>query len=210
MKQWMTLACVLLATALAGCQHMGFLAYVFSPHGDKQVVDAQFKDLPGKKIAIVIYADDSVTYENPYIRLESSLAVAAELRKHVKNVTLVDARVIARYQDENLQWEAMDKTQLGKAFEADYVLYISLLEFATREPGSVNLLRGHIVSQVDVYRTTLPERQARVYATEISVTWPKDMAVGAAGEGDQKIRQGVLAEFSKTLVEKFYSHEVAP
>jgi hypothetical protein len=103
----------------------------------------------------------------------------------------------------------MEKTRLGAALGADYVLLVSLIQFTTREPGSVNLFRGYIVSEASVYQTSLPERHARVWhCPTLRATFPVQGPVGDAGDVSATIRYQVESIFVDRLVRKFHKHEV--
>jgi hypothetical protein len=130
-----TMLLALAATTLVGCKEMAYILYLFSPH--EQDVKAECGDLSGKTVAVAIYCDRRVEFDYPSVRMSLSSRIGENLQKNVKKVRVVDARRVVKYQDGNIYWEEMDKTELAKAFEADYVLYVSILEFSTREPGSV-------------------------------------------------------------------------
>lgn len=192
---------------LSGCNYLGFLGYVIAPNIKKKV-PAECDKLPTSKVAIVVYADMVTLAEYPQVRLDLPAVIAQELKKNVKDVKVVDVRRVARYQDENLNWENMHRSELAKVFQADYVLYVALMTYATHEEGSLTLLRGQIASQVGLYKAAASgEREDRVYATEISVQYPKDTFQPRMGEDDSGIRLATDQEFAKALARKFYQYE---
>jgi hypothetical protein len=133
------------------------MAYVFAG-GQEQKVKAEFDGLSGKTVAVVVYTDLRTQYEYPDINLTLSSAICGQLEKNVKKIKLIPAARVVRYQDENIYWPEMDKTELGKAFGADYVLYVPLEEFATRVPDSSYLYRGRATCEPSVYDTSKPPR----------------------------------------------------
>lgn len=205
-------AMVLLSAACAGmggCRSLGYMGYLLAPEPPQKTVPAEFEGLANSRVAIVIFADEQVQYEYPYARLTLASAIGAELMSRLKDVTVVDPGKVCRYQDEHINWEAMDTTALAADLGADYILRLALMEYTTREPGSVNLFRGRITAQAGLYQADLPERSARVWwCDSIAVVHPKDDPVGLIGESDRRIRSLTERLFADSLVKKFYAHEV--
>jgi len=205
----MPLAAAVLALASAGCEQTGYLLYLFAPEGPTKSVEAEFSGLENRRVAVVIYADPRVQYEYPFARLTVATAVGEELRKRVKGVSPVDPARAIKYQDQNAYWESMGKTELAKALGVDHVLLVALVEYTTREPGSVDLLRGMIVAQCSVYQADLPERDSAVWrGKDISIMYPPGGPAGAAGEDDTTIRVATERLFAEELARKFYKHKV--
>jgi len=192
-----------------GCDAARYGAYLLAPSGSTVKVPAEFPGLAGRSVAVVVYADMSVQYEYPYARLEVSMVVASELKQHVPDLRVVSPRRVIAYQDQNIHWQSMDRTRLGRLLGADNVLYISLDEYSMREPGSLNLFRGRIRAQAMVYDCSKPERSACIWRdNELSVLYPANAPTGEPGQDDLKIRYQTEKIFAEMLVKKFYDHEV--
>jgi len=192
----------------AGCNAVGYLLYLVAPQRT-ETVQAEFSDLDGHRVAIVIFADQQVLYEHPFVRLTLSSAIGAELQRHLKNVELVDPVRVIRYQDERLDWDAMEKTKLGRDLGADRVLYVALVEYTTREAGSLQLFRGRIYAQASLYDVSLDEPESRIWhCPEIRLTYPPNSPVGVVGDDDRAIRAETERRFAEALVRKFRKHEV--
>ena len=197
------------ACAAGGCSGLRFLGYVVAPDGPTKTVQAEFDGLPGSRLAVVIYTDESIDCDYPGTRLEVSLVLAEELRRKIPKVHVVEPRSIIKYQDTNIYWDAMDKTGLGKLFDARYVLLVSLMEFSTREPGSMNLYRGRVVAEASLYDVSRPEPQARVWHCDsLRVLFPPEATTGQLGRSDRDIRYQTERLFAEMLVGKFYKHKV--
>lgn len=200
---------VLAAGLAGGCDALRQGFYVLWPGAREKTVEAEFKDLPGKTVAVLVFADKAVGYEYPQVRINLSAAIADQLRRNVKNVQVIDPRRTVKYQDENLYWEEMDKTDLGKAFGADYLLYVSLVEFSTREPGSLHLYRGRAKAEVAIYATAAPERQARARKwDDLQARYPPDTVVGMPSESDQEVRDKLEQVLAEAVARKFHQHKV--
>lgn len=208
MKSSTLLKCLMLASlSLAGgCRGLGYLGYLFAPAMPDKYEEAEFGGLAKHSVAIVIYADPDAQYEYPHARLDLAGRLGAELQQNVKDIRVTDPRKVVRYQDENLDWDAADRTKLGKDFGVDYVLYISLAKYTMREPGSEYLYRGEIIADVAVHQVSLPERQSRVFVLNgFRVSHPPE-AVPA--DNDILVRTFADAEFATRLAKKFYRHKL--
>jgi hypothetical protein len=206
-------AMILLAAAmmLGGCKPMSFLLYALWPGAREKKIEAEYPGLADKTVAIVVYCNQDSLYEYPGVRLSLAAMVGEGLRKAkgLEGVRLVDPRSIVKYQDENIYWDEMDKTALGKAFGSDRVLFLSLMQYTTREPGSLNLYRGRITAQASVYDVSVPERQAKVWDWDnIRVVYPKNDPTGLLRDPETSIRYRTESIFADMLVKKFHDHKV--
>lgn len=195
----------------AGCDLGNWLAYVFAPAIPTKTVDAKFADLPGKTIAVVVFAGPEIQLDYNMAQLEITDAVGAELRRNVKGVTIVDPRRVIRYQAENPRWDAMPPENLCGVFGADYILLISLIEFSTREPGSIHLARGRITAEINLYKANQPSASGEnpVWRTgPLYVVHPPDSPLGVPARNDWGIRIQTEKIFAIKLVKNFYKHKV--
>lgn len=215
MKTNRTLTHVLAAVALsavslaAGCNTNigGYLLYAFAGDAPKKTVKAECNKLQGKRVAIVIFADQAVQFEYPMARLELSAVLAEELRAKVKDIHVVDPRTVLAHQDADMHWDSAAKTTIGKRFGADYVLYIGLAEFTTREVGTLNLYRGRIAADVALYNTALDERKACEWRSpDIRVQFPTG-GPGKLKGHEPDIRYRTEKLFADKLAKKFYTHK---
>jgi hypothetical protein len=204
-------ACALAALTLGGCNYMAYFLYLVAPEGRAKKIDPEFDKLPGSSVAVIVYADGKTQSEHDNIQLEVSSAVSAELRKRVEDVSVVSPRRVVKYQRENLFWDEMDRTRIGKDLGATYVVYVSLDEFSTLEPGSLQLFRGRVTASASVYETALPARDARVWGPiELRVVYPAEGATGQTAESDDVIRHRTITILADQLVRKFYEHKQEP
>lgn len=191
-----------------GCSGLGYLGYLFAPPERQETVKADYDKLPGNSVAVVVFAGPAVEFEHPGLRLELSSVVAAELNDKVKDVTVVDARRVARYQDQNIYWDSMDKTKLGEELGSDYVLLVSVIDFRASEPLGSNVFRGRAVAEASLYNTSLPERHCRVrHYSDLRVTYPAEDAAPDTG-GMANIRYMVQRELAERIVRKFHDHKI--
>jgi hypothetical protein len=199
---------------LGGCTDwIKMAAILFAPEHPTKKVEAGYKGLDKHSLAIVVYHNLRVQYEYPSAREWVTKAIAErfddkEVRKKIESLHVVPPGATLRYQEEHLHWDELDRTQLGKALGADYVLFVTLTEFTTREPASTYQLQGLITAEVSLYKTDAPERASRVYRGEdIRVLNPKNTPGGMPGYDDRQIREDMIKEFAEKVVWKFYDHE---
>jgi hypothetical protein len=205
------LSAVLSAGVLSGCNILGPLMYIFAPE-QKDKFAAEYKDLPGHSVAVMIFADYKTLCSYPKVESDLMAGIRSELedQKHLKNVKMIDASKVIKFQDEHLDWTTMDKTEIGKELDADYVLVVSLVEFTMHDPDSENQLRGRIVGEPKLYQTIKPEKDCCVWETpEVRVIYPKTGSIGELSETgqDDKVRFPTEKAFAEALVKKFYKHE---
>jgi len=207
-KTLIALLCVL-TVSVCGCEVVSFFAYVFAPEPPKKEVKAAFGGLEDHSVALVVFTDEQVNYEYPLARLDLATIIAVELQQHVPNIGVIDPRKVAAYQMENIHWDGMDKTELGRTFDADYVLFVTVERFTTLEPGSTNLHRGRLNGTATVYRTSLKEREACVWpGADFEATFPEDIAEVRIVADDRRIQYETMRIFAAQLVRKFYDHKV--
>jgi len=202
---------ILLTSALVlllltgGC---GKLLYFFWPFGRTVTIPAQFDGLKNRSVAVVVFAPESTQFEYPWAVLNLSALTSARLRAGVKGITTIDPQKINAYQHKNRHWVEMDRTALGKALDADFVLYVSLVEFSTVEEGYVDLLRGRINGEIKVYDCSKSEDVACVWTCDnIRVKFPKTATVRTA-RNEADIHSIIMVKFSEKLARKFHSYKV--
>ena len=204
LKMFPVVVCVLMLLT-SGC---GTVMYFIWPFGRTVTIPAEFDGLKNHSVAVVVFARESTQFEYPWAVMNLSAATSSRLRAGVRGVTTVAAQKITAYQCKNLHWVEMDRTALGKALDADFVLYISLVEFSTVEEGYVDLLRGKVNGEVKVYDCSKSEADACVWTCDnIRVAFPKTATVRTV-KNEADIRSVILVKFSEKLAKKFYSYKV--
>lgn len=209
MKYTTLLTLGLLACLMAVCGGCGQLLYFAMPDPPPKYVEAEYPGLAGHSVAIVIYAEPDVQYEYSNVRATLADRLGAQLTQNVKGVRMLDSAKVVRYQDEDLDWDVIDKTQLAKALGVDYVLYISLAKYSMREAGSEYLLRGEIVADLAVYQASASERRSRVYSqTAYRVVHPPEAVPADTPRHIEAVRILCENEFAIRLAKKFYRYQV--
>ena len=207
MHRLLPIATLALACGLSGCRNLDYLFHLGAPI-QTTTVEAECDELANHSVAIVVFADQKVLYEHADAPLTLSAVIGAKLEEHVEKVSLIDPRRIVRYQRENVHWDSIDRTKLGKAFNVQYVLFVTLVEYTTREPGAMNLFRGRITADAAVYQTSLPENKARRWHAQGLRTVFPETEPGKVGDNDRRIRRETELRFAEMLARRFYKHKV--
>ncbi len=191
-----------------GCGPARYFAYLAAPELPGKTVPAEFSDLDGHRVVIVIFADQRVQYEHPRARLTLAAAIRAEMKERLKGVSVTDPAKVWQYQNDHAAWEMVERSELAKQFGADYVLYVALLEYATREVGSVNLYRGRITAECSLYQAGMSDQEGRVWHCDrLAVVYPESGPSGIPDETDRTVRQEAERLLADALVKKFYDHK---
>lgn len=206
MRNCLLVFCFAAAPWLPGCQCLNWLAYVFAPSSALQTVEPEFTALSNKTVAVVVFAGPDILIEFDTAPVEISSIVSSELAARLKDVSTIPPERILRYQDENPRWDSMPPGRLCQVFNSDYVLLISLIEFSTRERGSMHLARGRISAEASVYSEGSPDEP--LWRTDmIRVVYPETAPVGIPARDDYATRVNTERIFADRLVRKFYKHK---
>lgn len=207
----LTIVLSVAALFVGGCDAINFIAYVFAPSAPTKTVEAEFDGLKDQTVAVVVFADPEIQLDYNMAQLELTDAIGAQLKRCVSNVTVVDARRVLRYQAENPGWDVMPPEKLCDVFKSGYVMLISLLDFSTREPGSIHLARGRITAEVSIYKAgqSSCDGENPVWRTgPITTVFPTESPLGIPTRDEWTLRIRTERIFADKLVRKFYKHEV--
>jgi len=204
MKKYLSL--LLLPLLLGSCNWLEYPAFIIFGKTHENV-KAEYTNLKGKRVAIIIAGLPAIDFEDPYARMDMALASAELIRQEVKGVEFVDQEKIDRFQHENLDWISMPMSQIGKKFAADRVLYIELMQFTTVEPDSINLVRGQIWTQASIYEMDSPQPNVPAYETEIEVVYPEQGPLPMSDTARIGARQQIIILFARDLSRKFHNHK---
>lgn len=198
---------LLSAVLISGCKQAGGILYFLTPPREKKV-RAEFPGLKNHSLAIVIFMDEAAQYEYPNARLTLAAKIANELDENIKKIRIVQPIAVARYQDENLHWDSERKSKIGRDLNVDYVLFVSLVVYSTREPGQMSAYQGRISGEAKLYATDKKEGENCVWEHEddLEVVWPKVARYSSRVE--PKIREETENRFADMLAKKFYKHKI--
>lgn len=188
----------------AGCNILAYPAYLAAANQTEKI-PAEFSKLDNKKVAILVWAEPGTLFQFPHIRLELASQIAYQMNQHLKTTQVVPAQMIDDYQTRNPNWDAVAPSEIGKQFGADYVIFVEILEYSTREPQTPGLFRGKARASVVVHDVSDPT--ARWTLTQASAKFPQGRTA-LMNSDDQVIHRQLLEILGNQVTVKFYQHEV--
>jgi len=208
-RRVLILALALTATSIGACNYIAYFGYLISP-SDDQTVGAEFNKLDGNTVAILIVAGDEYVKSYDYFREQLAMVTAKELKEHLDDVKTIDAFRIVRYQKAHPDWNAMPEPKLAEQFGADYLLKVTVIDYALRLPGSATLYRGMITAEAELFDASKPHRESRVlWSQDITAAYPEDdRPLARIGGGERELRHEIDKRFAVALVKRFRTHKV--
>jgi len=198
------------AATAGGCRSLlGPLLY--ATNADKtETVQPEYADLAGKRVCVWVWADDSVAFDYPAIRLDVARHAEYFISQFIK-CTFVDPGEVEKFRRSNYEADRTPVVKIGQHWNADVVLFIQVVEFTTHPTGMPNLLQGRLASQCALYdcRGSLPESSPErlLWSGRVDVTYPESRAQSSAMTSARAVRSDTLKVFGDTLAKKFYRHQ---
>lgn len=199
---------VVFIASLGGCGAISYIAHGLAPAGKGKWVPAQNEDMSaGKKILVLVYADENIQYQQGQLaRYHTAGAVAEQLQSKLK-VEVVDPTAVEKFQTSDLNWTDRHPSQIGwKQYQVDMVLYVELQEFTT-EYASEELLKGRIEGNCSLFTAKESGSQAELLWQEmVNAVYPPGTPKVAQSGATQRVRAGTVHLFAENLVKHFYGH----
>jgi hypothetical protein len=154
----------------SGC-NLASLAYFLMPEAREP---AKFRNLASgdpkedPRVVILTYTGGLETRAE-FIHADRQLAdllgrhLTALAQANKEKLTVIAQRKVEQYKNSHPDWRRMDPAEVGRAFDADYVVYLEINALSMYEKGSANqFFRGRAdvtVSLVDVHKPDEAPRQ---------------------------------------------------
>jgi hypothetical protein len=204
-----------LLVASLGCDPvstLGFLAYPFAPNLD----DPEFSlKVPGKESKVVIVcahednAASSDAFRDADLMLARQLAslLTQQYKENKDKVKIVSVSQVNSYLREQRDWVTLPKQDIGKHFDADFLIYLELGPMTMYEQGSGRTLyHGSAVIHVSVFDVHGEEDDGlkgdRILSCVYPVTHPED----ATSMTPAAFRAKFLDRIAKDLAPLFVGH----
>lgn len=194
---------------LCSCNLLTPFAFVA---GNSQTIAPEFDKLPSKRTAVLVWTDPSTLFDYPYARFELASYIGNELFSRMNesrlDADIVDPRDVEDYLQKNLS-ARIDPLSLGRAFDADYVIYLEILRFGMRDMEHPQFLRGHIEASVSVHDIRTQYDDLRQFElTPITCTYPEGAPVIMTATNPPLIRESTYRKFAEQVARKFYEHTI--
>ncbi len=206
--RWIVLCLVLLG--MPGCNLLGWGAGIFRPPGPKKVdVAAQYTDLAGKRVAVLVSADDYTLYRFPRSTFNVSETVSQSIATNVPDTTLSLPRELAEFQQDNPYWSTTRPSLLIDQLGVDRLILIDLNEYRTNEPGNQHVWRGVIDASFAVYEADSEDPDNRSFEQQVRAEFPENKQLGLISESasDESVEAAVLEVFALKGAGLFFDHK---
>jgi len=176
----------------------------------KKMVDipAEFMELDGQKVAVMVAADGLLLYQYPKAPDQICRAVTGKIAAHVPGVTTTIPNQVMRFQKDNPYWQNIRYGELARKMGVDKVVLIDLVEYRTHEPGNAYLWQGIITANIGVIDTHAQDPDNFVYYNTVEVRFPEKSSIGLVDSDDESIQLGMLILFARDAGGLFYDHQV--
>ena len=197
-----------------GCNPLatiGFLAYPFCSNSDEPVFPLTIK---GKESTVVFVCahEENASPDDAFRDADMVLCrlLTGMLSQHFKDnkdkVKIVPVSKVYSYLREHKDWVTQPKQEIGKQFDADFLVYIELGPMTMWEPGSrKTLYRGNVEIRMSLVDVQQPEAEGikpdQFYSCTFPVTHPED----ASSMRPDNFRAKFLDRIANDLVNYFVS-----
>lgn len=176
----------------------------------KKRIPPEFDKLAGSRVVVQVWTDPSTLFDYPYARLELATYVGdklqAEMAQRGQAVEVVDAREVEDSLQRNPE-SRINPAEVGKRFQANYVIYVEVAGFQIRDPGEPQFLRGRINASVSIHDVSASARESRRYElTPVEAVYPEDQPVLINATNSPQIREATYRKFAEMVARKFYEY----
>jgi hypothetical protein len=191
---------MLAALPSIGCQSALFtVAYLFKGLD----VDPDFKDLKGKKVAVVCRPTASLAYSNANVNKDLAQQITLLLQEQVPKIKTIDQRKVAKWTDENT-WE--EYPEIGKALKADMLVAVDLESFSIYQGQT--LYQGKADATIRVFDCSKTGKCKEVFRKSIpQAVYPPNMPVPASDRTEPDFRREFVLVLANQIARHFYAHD---
>ncbi|QDU71163.1 hypothetical protein [Mucisphaera calidilacus] len=205
-RSWLCLLVLAaLIPSLGGCD---FLSYLFLGYEDKEEVDAAYLGLDGRRVAVLVAADDQILYQHPGASRLIAQSLGASLVTGLENVTLADPATVDAFTNDNPYWETLLPSKLIEGLGVDRLVLVGLYEYRLHEPGNAHVWRGVVSADVSVIEVESEDPDNAAFSSVVSVQYPPETQIGVLESDSQTVEIGLLQAFAQKATNLFRKHEV--
>jgi hypothetical protein len=171
---------ILVAVCGTGCNVLSVPFFLFGPEPKEEpmlkAVASKDKD---KDVKVVVLTYGGLETRPEFLRADRDLTiqVVKQLREAFKyneeKVTVVAPSKVDEFKNSHPNWKSMELADIGKRFDADYVIYLEINKLTLYEPGSSNLLY-HGRADVTVNLVDVNQPDDAPESKELTAGYPGD------------------------------------
>jgi len=197
--------CVLLALSLgvSGC-----IVGAIMSGPQTYDIKAQYLGLQGKRVAVLVAADEYILFTQPKAEELISSAIATELAGNVIDVRVANPAQVLEFMRSNPYWTTMPYSELITMLEVDRLMVVDLSDYRLNEPGNQHIWRGNISANVLVIEGDSPDPDQAAFEAQIISLFPDNRAVGLVNADRSTVELATLQLFAVQVGHLFYDHEV--
>jgi hypothetical protein len=197
--------------ALAGCAALGVAASALPP----ATVAASYKDLEGQTVGVMVWADRAIRIDFPSIQVDMATAVQQKLQgagkaksKGLQNVKWVEARSIARFQQEHPEFDAAPVVDVAPKLGVTRLIYVEVEDFQTRSQALSDLFKGSATVTLKVIEVGGGGASKIGFEQNgVRSVFPRRAPEeGIPGSDDYTIYRGTVQEITDLIALRFVAH----
>jgi hypothetical protein len=194
---WLATLALLVSTVTGCASTLATALYVIKGTN----VDAEFRDLKEKRVAVVCRQLASLQYRDSNVPRDLATQIGNRLAENVPKIIVVDQQEVSEWTDENA-WEEF--TEIGKALDVDMVVGIELEDFRLHQGQT--LYQGRANVEIKVY--DLKDGGKMVFSkTPKPSVYPPNTGIPASEKQESQFRREYVNVLAEEIARHFYDHD---
>lgn len=140
--------------SLAGCDPRT-LIYFLQPNEPMVPAPENAPKLEGKRVAVVAHASAGAQGELPSLERDLTREFGRRLKSKITKIDLVPQQKVWDWVEGHPNWTS--PAEIARAHEADYVIYLEIESFKSKEAGDLNVLHGTSRVHIQVVALNYPK-----------------------------------------------------
>jgi hypothetical protein len=215
-RLWRVAALILtLLVVNIGCDPIQMMNFIATPFADTMIDPVCPLTVDGKESTVVIITthddiEDSTMFRGVNDMLTRQLIGLMEgrFKEHKDKVKIVPFTKVQAYLNKHPDWVTQSKRDIGKHFNADYVIFLEMGPMAMFEKGSNFLLyRGNVDIHIAVVDVNQDEGEGPKYEKDFSCIYPLHGPEDAGNMSVAQFRGKFLEHIAKDLLVEFAPYE---
>ncbi len=197
---------LMLVPFISGCNYLIFFGYLL---GGPPSIEPDFDANTGKSmtakdvtVAVVCYAPDEVKWV--FHDIDHEIAKYTTFRLHQWKIKVVNPDRVRKWLDENGEWDEV--TEVGRALDVTYVIYIDIQRFTLYEENSGTLFRGRSEGMVSVFEMDETGGGEMIYSKDIMSVYPLQVPRDTSETTYSKFKRQYLSRLSDEIGRIFYEY----
>jgi hypothetical protein len=201
--------------AFSGCNPLTMMYFLFGAPEKKLPAEFPLTAEKKKETKLLVLFSAPVNMDYDFIGADRLLtsefiqALTLGLKENKEKVTIVPSRKIDKYKEDHPNWRSRNPSEIGEAFEADFVVNFEIEELRMYMPGSrKQFFQGFARVTGTAYDLTKPDSEPKELQ-EFTLEYPRGTPIAVeSNESISKFRQKFLQQIAVELSWKFTAHEL--